>query len=361
MRQAPDSDGLTIREPLEHRCRVHRAAPIRIPRIIVTGSVRRRILPGFEPVTTPAIRSRWSQRTLIDKSVPMSIARLVPWVARIAWVLVAVIGGRALESAVDGRTPAVRWTTAVGGWTLFAVVAVTLLVPAVISLTITRVGAPLTLVAAIGAALAGIPGVDVALLAVPAMVAVAAIYSAEFGRWMVQASAYGDEDRLPLRSPVPVGAAAIVAWLVWAPALLGGPLALAAQHWLVGVPVTAVAIVGIVFVGPRWHQLSRRWLVLVPAGLVVHDPVVLADTLMVRTNQILGIGLARSDTQAADLTGPASGYAVQVDTTETVSTVFAFTPQEPNGTAIHMTGFLIAPSRPGEALRRARERGLPIR
>ena len=38
----------------------------------------------------------------------------------------------------------------------------------------------------------------------------------------------------------------------------------------------------------RWHQLSRRWLVFVPAGLVVHDPVVLAETLMVPRRQIVG-------------------------------------------------------------------------
>lgn len=152
-----------------------------------------------------------------------------------------------------------------------------------------------------------------------------------------------------------------MSWIVWASALLIGPLALAATNWLVGIPVTAVAIVIGVVVGPRWYSMARRWLVLVPAGLVVHDPLVLADTLMVRTDQILGIGLARADTAAADLTGPASGYAVQVDTTEPVATVFAFTPKDPNGKAIHMTGFLVAPSRPGEALRLARARRLPIR
>ncbi len=288
------------------------------------------------------------------------MARIIPWVARLAWVLVAVVGGGALESAVDGRSDSVRWVVGVGGWVVFAVVAVGLLIPSAISLTVTRVGAPLALAAVVACAIAGSPGVDVALLAGPAIVAVAAIFAAEFGRWMVQASAYGDEDRLPLRSPVPVGAAAIVAWALWAPAVLGGPLALAAGNWLVGIPVTLVAGAGVVFVGPRWHAMSRRWLVLVPAGLVVHDPVVLADTLMVRTNQILRIGLARAETEAADLTGPASGYAVQIDTTESVSTVFAFTPKEPNGRAIHMTGFLIAPSRPGEALRHAKARGLPV-
>lgn len=289
------------------------------------------------------------------------MTRIVPWVARVAWVLVAVIGGGAVESAIDGRSEAVRWTTAIGSWTLFAIVAIALLIPAVVSLTVARVGTPLAVVAAIVAAFAGSPGLDIVLLIVPAGVATAAVFTAEVGRWMVQATAYGDEDRLPLRSPVPAGAAAIVSWVVWAACLTIGPLALASQNWLVGVPLTVMAIAVTVVVGPRWYSMARRWLVLVPAGIVVHDPLVLADTLMVRTDQILGIGLARADTQAADLTGPASGYAVQVDTTEPVSTVFAFTPKEPNGTAIHMTGFLIAPTRPGEALRLASRRGLPIR
>lgn len=285
----------------------------------------------------------------------------MPWVARVAWIVVAVVGGAALEAGVDGRSAAVRWTVAIAGWTTFAVVAVALLIPSVRSLTATRLAAPFAPVAAAIAGFAGASGAEVALLAVPAVVAVAAIFSPEVGRWMVQSSAYGDEDRLPLRSPVPAGTAAVAAWAIWASAISAAPLLLASQKWIIGIPIGVIAVAATVLLVPRWHKMSRRWLVLVPAGLVVHDPVVLADTLMVRTDQVIGIGLARSDTQAADLTGPASGYAVQVDTRETVSTVFAFTPQEPNGKAIHMTGFLIAPSRPGEALRLASQRRLPIR
>lgn len=288
-------------------------------------------------------------------------ASALPWVARLAWVLVAVVGGAALEAAVADRSTAMRWMVAIGAWSLFAAVAVALLIPSVRSLTVTRLGAPLAAVAAGASAVAGAPGADVALLAVPSIVAIAAMFTAEFGQWMVQASAYGDEDRLPLRSPVPAGTAAVISWIVWAAAMMIGPLTLAAANWFVGVPVTLVAVAATVLIGPRWHKLSRRWLVLVPAGLVVHDPVVLADTLMVRTDQLIGVGLARNDTEAADLTGPASGYAVQVDTSENVSTVFAFTPQDPNGKAIHMTGFLVAPSRPGQALKLAAARRLPIR
>jgi hypothetical protein len=47
-------------------------------------------------------------------------------------------------------------------------------------------------------------------------------------------------------------------------------------------------------------------------------------------------------------------------TTESVTAVFAFTPSEPNGRAIHLTAFLVGPSRPGALLAAARRRGLPV-
>jgi hypothetical protein len=286
--------------------------------------------------------------------------RFTPWVARIAWVLVAVVGGRAVESAVADRSTAVAWTAAVGGWTLWAVAALGLAVAAARSLTIVRVVVPLSLVATAATGLGGATAVDLLAIGAPATLAVAAVMTAEFGRHWVQASAYGDEERFPLRMPVGAGAAAVVAWLLWAPAVIAGPLLLAARSWVAGVILCALAIAGAVFLGPRWHRLSMRWFVLVPAGVVVHDPVVLADTFPLRTRQVASIGLATADTEAADLTGPASGYAVEIATTESVTTVFAFTPAEPNGRAIHLRSFLIAPSRPGRALRAARARKLPV-
>jgi len=285
---------------------------------------------------------------------------MAAWIARGAWVLVAIVGGAAIDGALADRSDAVRWVAGVGCWMLWGIVMAALAIPAVRSLTIARVGAPLSLVVAVVAAVAGAPALDLALLAVPAVVACAAIFTAEFGRVFVQASSYGDEERLPLRFPVAAGSAAVVMWVIWAPALLLGPILIAVKNPFGGGILTLLAVAGIVLLVPKWHRLSRRWLVLVPAGLVVHDPVVLADTLMVRTNQLAGMRLAPADTEAADLTGPASGFAIEVQASETVTTVFAFTPQEPNGRAIHMTGFLISPSRPGEALRTAAARGIPV-
>ena len=288
------------------------------------------------------------------------LARFAPWVARVAWIVVAVIGGSAVESAVDGRSQAVAWTAAIGGWTLWAIAALALAIAAVWSLTIVRVVVPLGLVATVAAGIGGATAVELALLGGTAVVAGAAVMSAEFGRQWVQASAYGDEERFPVRLPVGAGTAAIVSWILWAPALIAGPLLLAAESWIAGALLTALGLAGVVVLGPRWHRLSLRWFVLVPAGVVVHDPVVLADTFPLRTAQVASIGLAPADTQAADLTGPASGYAIEVATTESVTAVFAFMPSEPNGRAIHLRSFLIAPSRPGRVLRSARARGLPI-
>ncbi len=284
----------------------------------------------------------------------------MPWLARLAWILVAVIGGSAVESAVDGRSSAIAWTAAIGGWGLWAVGALGLAIASVGSLTVVRIVVPMSLVATITAGIGGTTAIDLALLGAPAVVATAAVMTAEFGRQWVQASAYGDEERFPLRFPVGAGLAAIISWLVWAPALTAGPLLIAARSWVGGVLVCVLAIAGVVLLGPRWHRLSLRWFVLVPAGVVVHDPVVLADTFPLRTAQVASIGLAPADTQAADLSGPASGYAVEVATTESVTAVLAFTPAEPNGKAIHLRSFLIAPSRPGRALRSARARGLPV-
>lgn len=287
-------------------------------------------------------------------------AGVTPWVARLAWILVAVIGGSAVESAVDGRSSAVAWTAAIGGWGLWAAGALALAIASVWSLTVVRIVVPMSLIATITAGIGGAPAIDLVLLGGPTVVAAAAVTTAEFGRQWVQASAYGDEERFPLRFPVGAGLAAIISWLVWAPASIAGPLLVAARSWFAGVPLCVLAIAGAVLLGPRWHRLSLRWFVLVPAGVVVHDPVVLADTFPLRTAQVASIGLAPADTQAADLTGPASGYAIEVATTESVTAVFAFTPADPNGTAIHLRSFLIAPSRPGRALRSARAHGLPV-
>ena len=85
-----------------------------------------------------------------------------------------------------------------------------------------------------------------------------------------------------------------------------------------GIPTVVVGAV----LWRTYHRFALRWLVLVPAGVVVHDPVVLGETLMVLRPAVAGARLAPADTGAADLTGPAAGFAIEVSVHEAATVLF---------------------------------------
>lgn len=287
--------------------------------------------------------------------------RWMPWVMRLTWVATAVAGAEAVAAAVDDRSEAVRTVATWGAAAGWVAGVVAMAIPAVVSLTATRVIVPVAIVAAVAAILGGAPAFPTALFVALSVAATLVAQTAEVGRSFVQASAYGDESRFALRPPVGFAIAAVTAWCVWAVALVVGPLLLAVRSWVAGVALTAVAIVGAWPLFRRWHLLSRRWLVLVPAGLVVHDPVVLGETVMLRRDHVAHIGLAPAGTDALDLTGPAAGHALEVRTRHTETVLLAPDRDHPTGRAFHVHAFLVAPSRPGRALADAATRSLPVR
>jgi hypothetical protein len=172
----------------------------------------------------------------------------------------------------------------------------------------------------------------------------------------VQGAAYGQEQRFPLRIPAPVLLPMALAWLVWSAALLGAVLLLRHHTWVGGGLLAAVAAGLSWLLAKRFHRLSRRWLVVVPAGVVLHDHLVLGETLMVQRQNVAAVGLALDGTDAADLTGPAAGNAVEVVVRDAVLAVFPSTKEHPTGRAIHMHSFLVSPTRPGRAIRAITDR-----
>lgn len=283
------------------------------------------------------------------------VERLIPWVLRLLWLTTGLAVGAALDSAVDADTHGTTIVRVVLGLAWSGGV-VAMMIPAVRSLTAVRTIVPLAIPATVAMWVAGADEVDTVLALVAAAMTTLVACSAELGHVFVQASAYGAEQRHLLRPPPAYLAAALLSWLVTATASTLGLSFVAAERWAVGVPIAlAGALIG-VWSFPRWHRLSRRWLVIVPVGLVVHDPLVLGETLMLRRNDIAGVTLAPADTRAADLTGPAGGHAIEISTTGTVTAVYAGTPGQPGGHAIHLTACLVAPSRPGRALTAATAR-----
>jgi hypothetical protein len=287
--------------------------------------------------------------------------RAALWLGRVSWLAVGLTGWFAVGAALDGREVGGSVAAQCVCWAVFGVGLVALVVPSTAGLTALRQAAPLTPVAA-ALALFGGAGAGLGwLFAAAAILALAAIGSGELGQAFVQASAYGEEDRFPLRPAIGFFVAVVVAWLAWAASLAAGTTLLVHEVWVVGAVLLAVGLAGAWPLGVRCHRLARRWLVVVPAGIVAHDPLVLAETLLVQRQDLVRLGLALAGTEAADLTGPSSGHRVEVAVRQPLKVAFSPTKRGATGRAIHARAFLLAPTRPGRALAKAAERGFPVR
>ena len=298
--------------------------------------------------------------TASDRRSGRSPATVVVWAARAAWLAVAVVGGGAIGDSLDGRSRAVQVAGTTGAWIGWAVGAGALAIASVAALTVARAAVPCSLVVAAAALIGGADAGSTIQLVVPAAAACALVGSAEFGRVYIQASAYGDEERFGLRPPWGYLAACATSWSVAATAIVAAPLAWAGAAWIAAIVTTAVAAVALFALPVRWHQLSRRWFVIVPAGVVVHDPVVLNDTLMMLRRTVAAVRLdeqgAASQT-AADLTGPTPGLRVEIQLVDPTAAVVAATPADPGGRARRLTSLVISPTRPGSVIRALRARG----
>lgn len=289
-----------------------------------------------------------------------SLERLGATPARVLWVLLAVLAAGPVGDALDGRSTAVTVVVMVGLWAGWAGGLVALLVPRSTALTAMRVIVPAGVVAMVTAVIAGSETgpVDLLAVAVAALAAVAVLVPWVGEAW-VDGSSYGPEQRLLLRPP------AILSYLLtpltWALVVAGatvGPLALAAGEVVVGVPVTAIGAVA-VWAGIRsLHQLSRRWLVMVPAGFVLHDHLVMPEPQLFLRHTVTLLAPASADSTADDLTAGAPGLALQVDLNESVELLIRSGGRD--STTRETTSVLFTPSRPRRVLEAAARKRIPI-
>ena len=204
-----------------------------------------------------------------------------PWPARLTWALLPLAVGPALGAALDGSTRAVALTGAVLAWGTWAAVLVAVVIPRTVSLTALRIAAPAALATAIWAGLVGdVRWADLAGVAWAA-VAVLAAFAPTTGDAFVNGSSYGDERRLPLRVPGALLFGPLpVAWAVAVAGPVGTALLLAARQWVAGLALMVVGLPAAVLAVRALHGLARRWVVFVPAGLVLHDHHALVDPVL---------------------------------------------------------------------------------
>ncbi|MEM9033511.1 MAG: hypothetical protein AAGA99_00200 [Actinomycetota bacterium] len=286
----------------------------------------------------------------------MSIRRPAVWLLRVVWFVTGPTVAGAVDGAFGAFSDPVRIVAVALVWAWWAVGLLAVLVPSPLGLTVIRVAAPgAAAVAALSAFGDRADPLAIGLATAAALLAL----TAQIGDDFVDASSYGPERRMPLRVPGPLLLGPIP--FAAAVALVGttvGPLLLAGGAWLVGVPATLLGLPAAWLALRALHQLSRRWLVFVPGGVVVHDQMVVLDALLCRRDVVRAITPALAGTEADDLTLGALGRALEIDLAGPVDYVPA---AGRNGTVqLERTrAVLISPTRPGLALQLAADHRLP--
>jgi len=287
------------------------------------------------------------------------VIRFGTWPVRAAWLLLPLLAGPVLASALDDTSRPVQVVASLGLWAGWLLGLLATLVPRTLTLTALRLAASAAVVAVAWAVVDA--GADASAAAqvvglVSVLVTAGVAFYPDTGRLFVDGSSYGDEQRFPLRVPAPLLVLSVpMAWLAVIAGVAAGPLLLAARAWVIGAVALAAGAAAATWGARALHVLSRRWVVLVPAGLVLHDQLTLADPVLLRREQVRGLDPAPADTDALDLTGGALGLALELTLVAPVDLTIAGAGANETVKADRL---LFTPTQPGALLGAARGRRL---
>ena len=288
------------------------------------------------------------------------LRRFVPWVLRGAWVLLVPATGPAFAAALSPASPPVRTTASAGLWGVWTATLLAMLLLGPVTLTAVRIVTPAAPIAAGWAAATGRPSAAASAAALVAALAAAAVaLSPAAGHVFVNGPAYPNERRHLLRLPGALVLGPVpLAWAVVVAAPTAAALLAAAGLWVgaaaalvVGGPAAVVAVRSL-------HALSQRWLVFVPAGVVLKDAMAVAEPVLFRRQVLESLRPAPAGTDSLDLTLGAAGLALELLLTEKVPMTLV-KPKERTGEAGASARLLFTPTRPGAVLADAAARSVP--
>lgn len=280
------------------------------------------------------------------------------WILRLALVVLPFTSGDAMTSAAHDRSSAVRLCLEVLAWSTWAIAFVASVIAHPRTLTALRVSVPALAVGAVWAAIEvrdtiGFVGATAAMVA--AMLSLSAYVADEF----IDAPSYGDERRFSIRAPAALLFGPIpLAWLVTVTGIATGPLLLAAKSWVIGSFALAVGWAAASMAVRSLHSLALRFVVFVPAGMTLVDPLILVDSVLFARARIVRLGPALSGTTALDLSQKAPGLVLEVSSGEPIE----ITMKEGRRTAAptNASAVLFTPARPGALLAEAGRRRIPV-
>jgi hypothetical protein len=296
----------------------------------------------------------------------MDAPRLYPWAVRIVWVALPLAAGPAYGSALHPYSEPVRATALLLLWAGWGAVLVGSLVPHPVGLTALRLTAPAAVITAAAAAITDRPSAVASAAAVAStLLAFAVAMAPATGLMYVNGSAYPNERRYLLRPPRPLLIGPLeLAWAVTIGAPAAAALLLAARAWLAGAIVLVAGVPVAVILARSLHGLSQRWLVFVPAGLVLHDPLALIDPVLLIRKIIATMRPAQRHPgnppgDALDLGQRAPGLALELVLLEPVLLMLV-RPGKLGGESTNAAMLRIVPTRPGQVLREAERRRVPV-
>lgn len=282
-----------------------------------------------------------------------------PWPFRTLWLVLPVLAGPAVADALADRSRAVQVVASLLAWAIWGTTLVAALVPRTVTLTVVRLAAPGAVVVAAWASVGAERPTWAGAGVVTAVLCLLTALTPATADAFVDGSSYGDERRVSLRAPFSLVAGPVpLAWVLLAGGMVTGPLLLAAQRWVPGAVATAVGPPIAALLGTRLHLLSRRWLVFVPAGVVVHDPLTLSEPVLFPRRLVRHLGPAPAESDALDVTGGALGLALELRAAAPV-TVGVREGRRTSETG-DVSGVLVTPGRPATTLELARQHRLPM-
>ncbi|MEI8002319.1 MAG: hypothetical protein WCI50_13295 [Actinomycetes bacterium] len=287
------------------------------------------------------------------------------WVLTAVWATLPLTAGGAVSDAGAHWPTAPAVVAAALCWAAWAVALLAVVVPRPTGLTVVRLVAPDFAVVAVVVLAAGPATASAGVAVVAAVVAAVLAARPPAAAAAVNAVAYGDEVRFPLRVPAALffGPLPAVRLLVGA-GIAAGPLLLANRQWVAGGICAAVGV-PVVWLGCRaLHGLSTRFTVLVPAGFVVVDPLTLADPVLFVRERIVVLAAVDPDTPAPpgtlDLRLGASAGSVML-LLDRDAELFRSTRARRGSEVTHASALTVAVcDRPG-LLRAAGSRRIPVR
>lgn len=268
------------------------------------------------------------------------------------WVILAFINLNTIKATYYPTLDTYNIILLITIWASWLLIFISTIVPSTLSLTLTRVFGPLFLTIAIYASSAN-PG-SILQLANGSLfiILLGSIYSSKYSHIMINGSAYGSETRFLLKTPIAF--LLLLALPVYALVIISSITAILTTkyHQSIGLILLPATVAVWPFIVRFMNNLSRRWLVFVPAGLVLHDYLTIKTPVLMKKNNIDTI-TTYSQQDALDLTAGTSGYSSLIELKNSTNFELHRDSNETSTNAIR-----VAPSLPGALLKEVRLRGI---